>query len=569
VTEEPRYYQVKPSKREGYTTVSCMVAMPWTKEDGVFSYQMYATGAVTQNLPDGATRKDTTIPMKGKEWNQAVEEPAKEPPKSAIEIQGILKHSDVKGTARVSAGYEIPEDVKAPNKIGFVFEYDADYGAKDSAATLQDDRYVNQFISYRKKRSRNEWKTIACITRVGKPGEAKVLNFSTKAEIVPADVQYMDYDRTGISNLKDDNAAEKKIKDFVSNREFSATDKANGEFFEKRAGDPAAYALTQYGSKANNKVQRCVAQIEFPKFTDDVEEVVSDDFFAEYEVKHGAIVSSAPTTGAVHTTAKAEKATLKFDAPNYSDDIKNKVEQFKAIQVRKFFEETTTFDSGKVLNADKTSEPDTGKITVKGEMITVPDPEADGLIRFTMQMQAPKKHYVKGDVYGQFLRLTNAQVKTQDPQKIMCGSTLGFEEKSAVVQYKKEYDVFDVANIAFFGKDKMVDPKEKLWRMAENPKLYRSKQTDTHFITSCAVEIVIDKGLKESAAEIFNMAYDIKYGVHKFPAAKDGFDSTASEGVATADFLGFLPMPQYKQKEEKNDILIEAYHESTVQKDSA
>jgi len=65
----------------------------------------------------------------------------------------------------------------------------------------------------------------------------------------------------------------------------------DGQFFETRKGDPRAYELTKYGSAAGRKTLRCVAQLPFPKFNDGAEVTIGDDFFTNYQVKHGVLIN--------------------------------------------------------------------------------------------------------------------------------------------------------------------------------------------------------------------------------------------------------------------------------------
>ena len=120
-------------------------------------------------------------------------------------------------------------------------------------------------------------------------------------------------------------------------------------------------------------MQYCVAKVDFPKYTDGSADVIDKDFFGEYDIYLGANLRDADN---IHVTAKsADGVVIFFAEPLYDESIKEAVKKFDEIYTDEVFRESYYFDAD--LAFGNTAKPYSGKMTIIGETITVPDLNED------------------------------------------------------------------------------------------------------------------------------------------------------------------------------------------------
>ena len=160
--------------------------------------------------------------------------------------------------------------------MGFIFELD--FPADEAV----DGAVVYQYAQYRQKYSYGaDWVGVACITVVGYGSDyAEVYNFRSQEELTGLDAG---------------SAASWMYADSAS-MIWEASDESP-EYFVRREGDDTAYELEAYSGIEGNKLQRCVAELDFPKFG-------MEEFFAEYDIKIGSRVYADE-----QTTDFTQKAT--------------------------------------------------------------------------------------------------------------------------------------------------------------------------------------------------------------------------------------------------------------------
>ena len=121
-------------------------------------------------------------------------------------------------------------------------------------------------------------------------------------------------------------------------------------------------------------MQYCVAKVGFPKYSDGSADVIDTDFFGEYDIYTGANLRT--TSASVHVTAQsADGVTVFFAEPLYDESIKEAVKKFDEIYTDEVFRESYKFDADEAFGGS--ASPDSGKMTIIGETITVPDLNED------------------------------------------------------------------------------------------------------------------------------------------------------------------------------------------------
>lgn len=194
--------------------------------------------------------------------------------KSEVQVQDVIdneqkidydgKSYDIKQDLLI--GYEIVNDIDSPNVLGFMFELDI------SAKLIPERTIIYQYLQYKKSDDPwADWVGVACKTQVGNRDKVEVINFRGQ-EILDG----MDYSGADpVKSTWDTQHSGDKV-------EFDPRD--GSEFFRIREDDEDVYKLDDFGSStAGNKVQRCLAQLEFPKDMD-------PEWFGNYTVYVGARV---------------------------------------------------------------------------------------------------------------------------------------------------------------------------------------------------------------------------------------------------------------------------------------
>ena len=78
------------------------------------------------------------------------------------------------------------------------------------------------------------------------------------------------------------NGNDVKYEEANSDSKVTKDPKDGSPFFKKRTTDETVYKLENYGTIQGTKMQKCLAQLEFPKVG------FNEDLFGSYEIHYGA-----------------------------------------------------------------------------------------------------------------------------------------------------------------------------------------------------------------------------------------------------------------------------------------
>ena len=416
-------------------------------------------------------------------------------------------------------GYEIVQDIDTPNNMGMMFELDV-------PGTLIPDRAVIlQYAQYRKSDNYyDDWVGVACVKQVGVQGSQKVFNFRGQGILDG-------YDDTGNAEPWD----AQKPADFV------AQDPRDGsEFYRVRLDDQAAYELDAFGgSKAGNKLQRCVAQLEFPK------EDFNQEWFGNYTVYVGARIYKRPSEAAFISIPE-DSMQLNFDPPVYDDTIKENIESSFKEQVQNFLDLSTDVDTSAVCGAGATA-----PIRVIGDLELNPDINADQKVTFRMEAGVDNACYpsVEGKILAGYFSLVE---EISDPNgeptilNVVCRTTIG----NAFAHSSSEYPT-----TADLSVDNLLDtttaiPKtEQAFVDSPDYTAYETYDDGSFTYVGCTVEykfnmaeeLGLARRLQETGGNVFDVVYFINGGAKIY----DDKTSTVGSELATFSDMLYLPVPEY------------------------
>lgn len=325
------FYSIDVHADIGMATQSCLVGFEFNLDDideeDFGSYQV-ESGVRLIDATDSSKVYDFVPSL----WNTEFREPEEFIPPTVqpvfeVTAEEVNSAGDIISTQNVFVGYEIINDLESDNKMGFIFELDL------PATEAVEGAVIYQYAQYRKSLAfGDQWVGVACVTTVGGGSDAaEVYNFRSFDELTGTDAG------TPVTYWVAD--ADKMI--------YEPTEESP-EWYQVRYGDEGAYETTEYSEIEGNRLQRCVAELDFPKFG-------MEEFYNEYDVKIGSRVYV--NDAAESFTQKESKEDKKeFAAPQYDDEI---IDEISSIEDRhivhvlsKYFEK----DAGEVFTgvADST-----------------------------------------------------------------------------------------------------------------------------------------------------------------------------------------------------------------------
>jgi hypothetical protein len=152
-----------------------------------------------------------------------------------------------------------------------------------------------------------------------------------------------------------------------------------------------------------------------------------------------------------------------------------------------------------------------------------------------------------------WLKITKDDDETFEPLIVACSFVADDPSQSEVRQWKSTVDPAAL-DYSFMADDIVVDPKDTLWTKAERAdKLYSGKVNlkDAAYVTSCAVEMIINDDIKASAGDIFDDFYTFTFGVNMFATPEAATSTALCAGpVDGSDVVGveaWLPLPYYDE----------------------
>ena len=310
----------------------------------------------------------------------------------------------------------------------------------------------------------------------------------------------------------------------------------------RREGDDTAYELEAYSGIEGNKLQRCVAELDFPKFG-------MEEFFAEYDIKIGSRVYADEQTTDFTQKATAEESK-EFTEPHYDDEIIDEIEARENVHYEYLLFKSFDSDAGTAFTGSATGEVMTS--TIDMYRIISPDEDQDQILEIVLETSVPLAYGqdAEGQVVVNKLSLTNLDAENPDESRanIVCRTTIGDTYARVVEQYPSEVDF---ENFDGFSTTTMepLDPIYAVFSASKDYEMYETydNEVDTAY-ARCTVQIVMNEQNREEIGQIFNARYE---GVYSIALAEEVEDTTtgtwswSTNALTSGTFKVFLAEPVY------------------------
>ena len=154
--------------------------------------------------------------------------------------------------------------------------------------------------------------------------------------------------------------------------------------------------------------------------------------------------------------------------------------------------------------------------------------------------------------YLHWLKITKDDDETFEPLVVACSFVPDDPSQSEVRQWKKTVDPAAL-DYSFMADVIVVEPKDTLWTKAERAdKLYSGKVKLPTYVTSCAVEMIINDDIKASAGDIFDDFYTFTFGVNMFLSPEAATSTALCAGPVDGSNVvvgveAWLPLPYYDE----------------------
>jgi len=414
-------------------------------------------------------------------------------------------------------GYEIINDIDSDNILGFLFELDI------SAKLIPDRAIIYQYLQYKKSDDPwADWVGVACKTQVGNRDGVEVINFRGQ-EILDG----MDYSvDPAVKSLWNEQHSAEKV-------EFDPRD--GSEFFRIREDDEEVYKLDDFGSStAGNKVQRCLAQLEFPKDMD-------PEWFGNYTVYVGARIYQAPLQ-ARFIAVPEMSLEQDFRPPEYNEDIEEAIYFESKKQVQNFLWEESEVDSSAVCGTDVM-----GKIRIMGDLEMNPAEDSAQLVKFTMEAGVPDDCFanVEGMIVAGHFSLTPFSEEADDwlfdeQINVVCRSVAG----NAFKHWASNFDAsFDATTANLLDDSAALPEEEQIFVNSPDFEEYESWSEDGFTYINCAVELAFWLDDEEIMDTIFDTVYLMEGGAQVYADTS----ATSGDELATFETELWLPHPEYNE----------------------
>jgi len=171
--------------------------------------------------------------------------------------------------------------------------------------------------------------------------------------------------------------------------------------------------------------------------------------------------------------------------------------------------------------------------------------------------------------YLHWLTITKDDDETFEPLVVACSFVPDDPSQSEVRQWKSTVDPAAL-DYSFMADDIVVDPKDTLWTKAERAdKLYSGKVNliEATYVTSCAVEMIINDDIKASAGDIFDDFYNFKFGVNMFQTPEAATSTALCAGPTHVGVTAWLPLPYYDEdfgEKIEDQVIASSFFEVTA-----
>jgi len=213
------------------------------------------------------------------------------------------------------------------------------------------------------------------------------------------------------------------------------------------------------------------------------------------------------------------KKTIKINAPKYADTITTEVKKHTSVFYEEFMNSgEIEFDAHTPLGKSPSGKP-MGKIEMIGQNIINEDPTAAPVVRMIIRSSIPFDALPDSNnfIYRHTLKLKNEDEWDADDLVIGCEVDNKDATRHGVIQFKKDFNLKDVAKTLKNAAADLVDPKDKIVKADLDKKLYVSKKVKKGSVdyveTQCTISIVFDERVKKFAGKIFDKFYQATVGL--------------------------------------------------------
>lgn len=524
---ETEYYGLdyENVEKEGNVVQRCVVFQEWSapdeEVDTVFGYYFMESGV--RYIYTDESNTETIVDIENAYWDAEYRAP-EDTPELNIQVQGQhetvntiqVTENDgtvISGTIKQSMyiGYEIVEDLESDNIMGMFLSLDLPTElAANGTVIVQSVRYRKEF------NFGGDYVTVSCKTVVGDSTKSEVLNYRGQDKIDGNDStgSATTYDMTGELDLITEEMAED-----------------GAEFYQMREDDEGAYALEEYGEYTGNSKQNCLVQLPFPKVDMDME------WFGMYEVEFDARIYESETSTSFEQI-ETTYTTQDFQPPIYTDaELVEEIEKINDVHQIQFMYEEFEFDGQQIAGEYGGM---TGYQTIIGTLFVSPDPTEDQILEIMMTTTIPATvgEGMEGMTIMNYITFQNDDDEEADPAKIVCRTRVGDKYDHSVSQYLPETDLS--AEEYLWNTTAELSWEESFFTASPNADKFETESDGTDAWATCTIELVMNEFNMEMVGDLFDVIYNIEYGVKAF----DENDEFPVQ-IAESTFKILLPYPEY------------------------